>query len=96
MNGQKQWMYHSLLREDAKPCDCIVLNSTALVAKSIPFIDVYAHAYCYLDNDGAGQKAFEKLWEAMPGKCTAVSSTYEEYNDLNDYLLGKKKRIPIR
>ena len=79
-----------------EPCDCIVLNSTALVAKSIPFIDVYAHAYCYLDNDDAGHKAFEKLCEAMPGKCTSVSSTYKEYNDLNDYLLGKKKRIPIR
>lgn len=77
-----------------EPCDCIVLNSTALVAKTIPFIDVYTHACCYLDNDEAGRAAFAKLSDAMPGKCTSFSFLYEEYNDLNDYLLGKMKRNP--
>ena len=48
------------------PCDCIILNSTALVKKSAAFIDVYEKAYCYLDNDNAGWMASEQLEGLMP------------------------------
>ena len=68
------------------PCDCIVLNSTALVKKAVPFISVYAVAFCYLDNDNAGWSALEFLEEMMPGKIESCSVKYRSYNDVNDYL----------
>jgi len=68
------------------PCDCIVLNSTALVRKATPFIDVYARAFSYLDNDNAGRRALEQLEEVMPGKIESCSDKYQNYNDVNDYL----------
>lgn len=78
----------SLIRRER--CDCIVLNSTSMVQKSIPFIDVYEHAYCYLDNDAAGRKAFERIRDAVGDRVESLSSLYEGYDDLNDYLTGKR------
>ena len=39
------------------PYDCIILNSTSIIQRAIPFIGVYHIAYCYLDNDFAGKQA---------------------------------------
>lgn len=75
------------------PCDCIVLNSTALVKKAVPFIDVYSKAYCYLDNDNAGQGALKRLNEFMPGKVKSNSGRYRCYNDLNDYLQRRPDHV---
>ena len=71
-----------------QPCDCIVLNSTGMVKKTLPFIKVYSRVFCYLDNDDAGWEAFAKLEEVMPGKVVSCSSRYSSYNDINDYLRG--------
>ena len=71
------------------PCDCIVLNSTSMVQKSYPFIDVYSRAFYYLDNDDAGRRAFEMLKHLMPGKVESCSAKYHSYNDVNDYLRAK-------
>ncbi len=68
------------------PCDCIVLNSTSMVQKTYPFIDVYSKAFCYLDNDDAGWEALGKLEELMPGKVESCCGNYSGYNDVNDYL----------
>lgn len=70
------------------PCDSIVLNSTAMVRKTVPFIDVYRKAFCYLDNDEAGRRAFVKMAESMPGKLINHSeiAPLALYKDLNDYL----------
>ncbi len=74
------------------PCDSIVLNSTAMVRKTVPFIDVYSLAYCYLDNDDAGKEAFAKMEKILPGKLVNCSSTgfLELYKDLNEYLQTSK------
>ena len=71
-----------------QPCDCIVLNSTGMIKKALPFIKVYSRVFCYLDNDDAGWEAFAKLEEVMPGKVVSCSSRYSSYNDINDYLRG--------
>ena len=72
--------------------DCIVLNSTSLVHKAIPFIQVYEHAYCYLDNDQSGKKAFNDLAAALPIKSVnQLSVKNAAYNDLNDYWRSKDK-----
>ena len=77
------------------PCDSIVLNSTAMARKTVPFIDVYRKAFCYLDNDEAGRRAFVKMAESMPGKLINHSeiAPLALYKDLNDYLqTGRKSR----
>ena len=90
--------YQTLLRNSkqnitqTQPNDCIVLNSTSIVQKAIPFMEVYSHIYCYLDNDDAGLRAYKMIEESISGRTTLMSYIYEDYNDINDYLLGKKKR----
>ena len=69
------------------PYDCIILNSTSIIQRAIPFIGVYSIAYCYLDNDFAGKQALDTLDLLMPGRILEMSSKFAPYNDLNDYLV---------
>ena len=69
------------------PYDCIILNSTSIIQRAIPFIGVYTIAYCYLDNDFAGTQALDTLDLLMPGRIFEMSSRFSSYNDLNDYLM---------
>ncbi len=68
------------------PCDCIVLNSTSIVQKAIPFMDVYSRVYCYLDNDKAGDNALAEIKQVLGAKVYYMGNLYCDYNDLNDYL----------
>lgn len=70
--------------------DCIVLNSTSIVGKAVPFIDVYDKAFSFTDNDQAGRMALERIASAMPGKITSLSDLYLDFNDLNDFLMHEK------
>ena len=55
-------------------------------------MEVYNHVYCYLDNDDAGLRAFSFIEKTLGEHTTFMSHLYNDYNDINDYLLGKKKR----
>ena len=68
------------------PRDCIILNSTSMVQKAVPFIQVYDVAFTYLDNDAAGQQATETIEDAMNERIIRMSDRFMGYNDLNDYL----------
>ena len=75
------------------PRDCIVLNSTSMVKKAIPFIQVYDVAFTYLDNDAAGQQAVDTIEAAMVDRTIRMSDRFREFIDLNDYLIeGCSKR----
>jgi DNA primase len=67
------------------PTDIIVLNSVALIGRSIDLLSGYQHVYQYLNHDGAGQAAAEKLKQAG---IHAIDSGgfYRGHNDINDYL----------
>ena len=67
------------------PTDIIVLNSVALVGKSIELLGDYREVYQYLNHDGAGQTAAEKLTQAGIHAIDS-SSFYRGHNDINDYL----------
>lgn len=71
--------------------DCIVINSTNLIKKAIPFMDVYLKVYCYLDNDEAGRKAFSNIIDTISNKAESKSHLFCQFNDLNDYLKSKVK-----
>lgn len=70
--------------------DCIILNSTSIVNKAIPFIDIYDKVYTFTDNDLAGRMALDHMASAMPGKVTSLSDLYYDFNDLNDFLMHRK------
>ena len=70
--------------------DCIILNSTSMVQKAIPFIQVYDVAFTYLDNDTAGRQAYEILEAAMIDRTIMMSNRFAEFNDLNDYLVSHR------
>ena len=72
------------------PRDCIVLNSTSMVQKAIPFIQVYDVAFTYLDNDAAGIQASETLDVAMTDRTIRMSSRFSEFKDLNEYLMNAR------
>lgn len=75
----------SVVQEE--PCDSIVMNSTSLVRKTIPFIEVYGRAFCYFDNDDAGHGAFDRLRSAIGVRAVSMSDRYAGSNDLNDALM---------
>ena len=72
---------------DPVPRDCIILNSTSMLPKAIPFIRVYDVAFTYLDNDAAGIQASNLLDGAMIDRTIRMSGRFPQFNDLNDYLI---------
>ena len=74
------------------PRDCIILNSTSMIQKAIPFIQVYDVAFTYLDNDAAGINASDILDSAMTDRTIRMSRRFSEFNDLNDYLINRISR----
>ena len=76
------------------PRDCIILNSTSIVKKAIPFIQVYDVAFTYLDNDAAGQQAVDTIEAAMVDRTIRMSDRFREFNDLNDYLIERCSKRP--
>ena len=75
--------------------DYIILNSVANVSKAISTITSYKEKYCYLDNDKAGVSAFREIQEKCGQNVKDMSATYQEHNDLNDYLCQKKKALDL-
>ena len=69
-------------------CDCIILNSTSIIQRAIPFIGVYLSADSYLDNDFAGRQAFDTIDLVNPGRIHDISTRFKPYKDLNDYLVS--------
>ena len=73
---------------DAMENDCIVLNSVTNICKTLPLLWKYDKTVCLLDNDAAGRNAFASLYKALNGNAEDMSSLYNGFKDLNDYLKG--------
>ena len=76
------------------PCldwqDYIILNSTANVEKALYPLGEYERIHCLLDNDDAGRKAVRTIQDEHGMRVRDASYLYGGYNDLNDYLCGKR------
>ena len=75
-----------------QPCDYYVLNGVGEVKLLIPYLKEYESVHCYLDNDDAGRTATGSIMKTYPGIAVDESHKYGEYNDLNDFLVGTRKR----
>ena len=77
-------------RPDLDGQDYIVLNSTSNLSKAIRPLDGYGRIHCFLDNDKAGMEAVQELREEYGLRVRDASHIYGGYNDLNDFLCGKR------
>lgn len=75
------------------PCDSIVLNSVANVNKAFEILSDYDYIFCYLDNDDAGRNATHAIRINLKKNVYDWSDRYKEYNDVNDYLMRRKKPL---
>lgn len=78
-----------------KQASFLVLNSLALVSKSLEVLSRHRRVLLYLDHDQAGRKATERLLQSELN-CRDHSSLYKNYKDLNELLVarqGKAKQL---
>ena len=69
--------------------DWLVLNSVSNVEKAVRALHGYERIDCFLDNDEAGRKTFQRLYDCFGDKVIDRSSLYAEHKDLNEFLLSK-------
>ena len=75
--------------------DGLVLNSVSNVEKAVKVLQGYERIECYLDNDEAGQRAFQKLRDSFGDKVIDRSSLYAGHKDLNEYLLSWRAEMNV-
>lgn len=69
--------------------DWLVLNSVSNVEKAVKVLQGYERIECFLDNDEAGRKTFQRLHDCFGEKVIDRSFLYAEHKDLNEFLLSK-------
>ena len=69
--------------------DWLVLNSVSNVEKAVRALHGYERIDCFLDNDEAGRRTFQRLHECFGEKVIDRSSLYADHKDLNEFLLSK-------
>ena len=69
--------------------DWLVLNSVSNVEKAVKVLQGYERIECFLDNDEAGRKTFQRLYDCFGDKVIDRSSLYADHKDLNEFLLSK-------
>ena len=71
--------------------DYMVLNSVTNLSKAERLLRPYSRIGCFLDNDHAGQRAYENLKRMFGNRLQDMSHHYKEYKDLNDYLCHRNQ-----
>lgn len=66
--------------------DYMVLNSVSNLARAENILETYTRIGSFLDNDTAGQTAFQTLQIKFEERLQDMSQHYQGYKDLNDYL----------
>ena len=69
--------------------DWLVLNSVSNVEKAVKVLQGYERIECFLDNDEAGRRTFQRLHDCFGEKVIDRSFLYAEHKDLNEFLLSK-------
>ena len=69
--------------------DWLVLNSVSNVEKAVKALQGYERIDCFLDNDDAGRRTFQRLHDRFGEKVINRSSLYADHKDLNEFLLSK-------
>ena len=75
--------------------DWLVLNSVSNVEKALQVLGDYQRIECYLDNDDAGRRTFDRLRVNFGDKVVDCSSLYAGHKDLNEYLLSWRAGLNV-
>ena len=75
--------------------DWLVLNSVFNVEKALQVLSDYQRIECYLDNDNAGRRTFDRLRVNFGDKVVDCSSLYAGHKDLNEYLLSWRAGLNV-
>lgn len=81
--------YLSAMQMGIIASDWLVLNSVSNVEKAVKVLHGYERIECYLDNDEAGRRTFQRLHDCFREKVIDRSSLYADHKDLNEFLLSK-------
>ena len=71
--------------------DYMVLNSVTNLSKAEQLLRPYTRIGCFLDNDQAGQRAYENLKKIFENRLQDMSHHYVGHKDLNDYLCHRNQ-----
>lgn len=71
--------------------DYMVLNSVTKLSKAEQLLRPYTRIGSFLDNDQAGQRAYENLKKMFGNRLQNMSHHYAGHKDLNDYLCHKNQ-----
>ena len=71
--------------------DDMVLNSVTNLSKAEQLLRPYDRIACFLDNDQAGQRAYENLKWLFGNRLQDMSRHYKEHKDLNEYLCHRSQ-----
>ena len=69
--------------------DWLVLNFVSNVEKAVKALQGYERIECFLDNDDAGRRTFQRLHDCFGERVIDRSSLYADHKDLNEFLLSK-------
>ena len=69
--------------------DWLVLNSVSNVEKAEKALQGYERIECFLDNDEAGRRTFQRLHDCFGERVIDRSSLYADHKDLNEFLRSK-------
>lgn len=83
--------YLSAMQLGTIASDWLVLNSVSNVEKAVRALRGYERIECFLDNDEAGRRTFQRLYDCFGDKAIDRSSLYADHKDLNDYLLSQRQ-----
>lgn len=72
--------------------DFVILNSVSMVEKAMPFLEKHQSAHCFLDNDPAGNKAFNRIKHSVPLAINESRFLYPDHKDLNEYWTDQLKK----
>ncbi|MBD3904810.1 toprim domain-containing protein [Chryseobacterium sp. Ch-15] len=70
--------------------DILVMNSIALLSKSMEHLKNYPDINLFLDNDTAGNKCKSEIIKSFP-KAKDHSAIYSNHKDLNEFLIHRMK-----
>ena len=87
--------YLSAMQMGLITSDWLVLNSVSNVEKALQVLGGYQRIECYLDNDDAGRRTFQRLEEHFWDKVIDRSSLYADHKDLNEYLLSRRAGLNV-
>jgi DNA primase len=81
-------------KQDASARNFLILNSTAFFEKNLSRMQDHQHVHLYLDNDKTGQKCTLQALALGKEKFTDERGLYQNYGDLNDWLMhiGQSQR----